>query len=227
MAPSKNWPNIEPPEGVIYLDQEDIAVLLHALNFDQRPSNLAYRLQPQVGAGLLESALAVPQWQFIVHFHEKAAALQFHLIQDHPFLDGNKRFALAAVEFFLLLNGAILAISDALSVQIGLNIADGSMNKDQLTHLFRRRIRAIDWTMEEFTAWFDNLSQEDFDDIERASDEDMLKSPALQGTKLREAGIGDFIRGRRAHVPPRWAPDLRPEELERLLQPLDSDEDLE
>lgn len=218
MAPSKNWPNIEPPDGVIYLDQEDIAVLLHALNFDQVPNNLAYRLQPQVGAGLLESALAVPEWPFIAQFHEKAAALQFHLIQNHPFIDGNKRFALAAVEFFLLLNGAVLAVSDVLSVQVGLSIANGSMSKDELTHLFRRRIRAIDWTPNEFDSWFRGLSQEDFDDVDRAIDEYMLKSPALQATSLREAGIGGFIRRRRAHVPPRWAPHLGPGDLDRIFQ---------
>jgi len=37
---------------------------------------------------------------------EKAAALGFSLISNHPFVDGNKRIGHAALETFLLLNGA-------------------------------------------------------------------------------------------------------------------------
>ena len=51
--------------------------------------------------GLLSSALAMPQASFSGKFlhatvHEMAAAYLFHLTQDHPFLDGNKRSGLAA-----------------------------------------------------------------------------------------------------------------------------------
>ena len=37
---------------------------------------------------------------------EKAAALCFSLVQNHPFVDGNKRVGHAAMETFLILNGA-------------------------------------------------------------------------------------------------------------------------
>lgn len=36
---------------------------------------------------------------------EKAASLGFSLIQNHPFVDGNKRTAHATLETFLVLNG--------------------------------------------------------------------------------------------------------------------------
>lgn len=61
-------------------------------------------------ATLLNSALAMPSGAFGgQEFHpslfEKAAAYLFHLCQNHPFIDGNKRVDLAAALVFLDLNG--------------------------------------------------------------------------------------------------------------------------
>lgn len=58
----------------------------------------------------LESAVAQPHMTFdgqelYPSLPEKAAALGFSLIQNHPFLDGNKRTGHAALEVFLVLNG--------------------------------------------------------------------------------------------------------------------------
>lgn len=60
--------------------------------------------------GLLESALAVPQASFggkLLHgsLFELAAAYAYHIAENQPFLDGNKRAALAAALVFLELNG--------------------------------------------------------------------------------------------------------------------------
>jgi death on curing protein len=60
--------------------------------------------------GALESALAQPRATFgATDLHvtpiDKAAALGFSLIGNHPFLDGNKRLGHAAMETFLVLNG--------------------------------------------------------------------------------------------------------------------------
>jgi len=59
--------------------------------------------------GLLESASAQPQMTFgeqelYATLAEKASALAFSLIKNHPFLDGNKRIGHAAMEVFLILN---------------------------------------------------------------------------------------------------------------------------
>jgi death on curing protein len=61
--------------------------------------------------GALESAAAQPRASFggsDLHptLIEKAGALGFALAQGHPFVDGNKRVAHAAMATFLLLNGA-------------------------------------------------------------------------------------------------------------------------
>lgn len=60
--------------------------------------------------GALESAIAQPRMTFggdelYPTIAEKAAALGFSLIQNHPFVDGNKRTGHAAMEAFLVLNG--------------------------------------------------------------------------------------------------------------------------
>lgn len=60
--------------------------------------------------GLLSSALAMPGASFGgQHLHkdlyEQAAAYAFHICQNHPFVDGNKRAALASALVFLSLNG--------------------------------------------------------------------------------------------------------------------------
>lgn len=60
--------------------------------------------------GALESAIAQPRMTFggedlYPTIVEKAAALGFSLIMNHPFVDGNKRIGHAAMETFLVLNG--------------------------------------------------------------------------------------------------------------------------
>jgi death-on-curing protein len=59
--------------------------------------------------GALESAVAQPRMTFngqelYPTLIEKAASLGFSLIQNHPFIDGNKRIGHAAMETFLVLN---------------------------------------------------------------------------------------------------------------------------
>ena len=56
-------------------------------------------------ARLLESAVFRPQIGYYHTIAEEAAALMESLANNHPFLDGNKRIALAAAHTFLLMNG--------------------------------------------------------------------------------------------------------------------------
>lgn len=60
--------------------------------------------------GALESSVSQPRMSFEgkdLHttLTEKAATLGYSVIQNHPFIDGNKRTGHAAMEMFLLLNG--------------------------------------------------------------------------------------------------------------------------
>jgi death-on-curing protein len=59
-------------------------------------------------AGLLEAALYRPQTGYYTDLVEEAAALWESLAQNHPFVDGNKRTAFAAMYTFLVINNAQL-----------------------------------------------------------------------------------------------------------------------
>jgi death-on-curing protein len=91
---------------------------------------------------LLESALAAPRATFGgKHLHatfpEMAAAYLFHLAQNHPFVDGNKRAALAAAIAFLGLNGLWLeANADELAETV-LAVARGELTKAGLSEYLR------------------------------------------------------------------------------------------
>jgi death-on-curing protein len=74
---------------------------------------------------------------------DKAAALGFSIVMNHPFLDGNKRTAHAAMEAFLLLNGHELLAATPEQEQVLLGLADGKLTREQFAswianHLQRR-----------------------------------------------------------------------------------------
>ena len=92
--------------------------------------------------GLLESALAQPEASFAGEWlhpglADMAAAYAYHLCQNHPFIDGNKRAALACALVFLELNG--LGIRDPHGRLKGamLSIASGTMQKAEFARLLR------------------------------------------------------------------------------------------
>lgn len=64
-------------------------------------------------AGALEAALFRPQTGYYRDVMHEAAALLESLLQNHPFVDGNKRVAFAAVDVFLRLNGVVLVMDDS------------------------------------------------------------------------------------------------------------------
>lgn len=62
--------------------------------------------------GALEAALFRPQTGYYRDVIEEAAALLESLVQNHPFVDGNKRVGFAVMDVFLRLNGRVLDIDD-------------------------------------------------------------------------------------------------------------------
>lgn len=86
--------------------------------------------------GALESAVAQPRMTFgggelYPTVVEKAASLGFSLIQNHPFVDGNKRTAHAAMETFLVLNGYEIRATVGEQESVILQVASGRMNRDE------------------------------------------------------------------------------------------------
>lgn len=96
--------------------------------------------------GLLESAIAAPRSGFgNAYLHadlfEMAAAYLFHLVKNHPFLDGNKRIGLAAALQFLALNDRTCSATDEALVELTLGVAEGRVSKEEIASFFRAGAR--------------------------------------------------------------------------------------
>lgn len=63
---------------------------------------------------------------------EKAARLGFSLISNHAFVDGNKRIGIYVMLSFLELNGIRIWASNEDVVNLGLSVADGSADYDDI-----------------------------------------------------------------------------------------------
>ena len=98
--------------------------------------------------GALESAVAQPRMTFNgegLHptIAEKASALGFSLIQNHPFIDGNKRAGHAAMEAFLMYNNYEISASVDEQVGIILGVASGKVDRQVFTDWLRDHITEL------------------------------------------------------------------------------------
>ena len=75
---------------------------------------------------------------------EKAAALGFSLIQNHPFVDGNKRIGHAAMEITLVLNGFELSASVDAAEAAVIAVASGRLNREAFTCWVMANQRPLD-----------------------------------------------------------------------------------
>ena len=92
--------------------------------------------------GLLHSAIAMPQASFGGEFlhkdlFEMAAAYLYPIVQNHPFIDGNKRTGAAAI-IFLAMNGVELEAGEEGLVDLTLAVAEGKAGKQQIAEFFRK-----------------------------------------------------------------------------------------
>ena len=87
-------------------------------------------------AGLLESALARPVNKFAydaeVTMADLAAAYTFGLARNHPFVDANKRIAIAAAAMFLRFNGYEFQPDKADMLRAVLKLAAGKIGEEEL-----------------------------------------------------------------------------------------------
>lgn len=87
--------------------------------------------------GALESSLAQPRMTFggedlYPSIVDKATALSFSLINNHPFVDGNKRVGHAAMEIFLILNGYEIEADVDDQERMILGVASGKIKREEL-----------------------------------------------------------------------------------------------
>ncbi len=98
-------------------------------------------------AGLLESALSRPRNLFAYgspDIASLAAAYAFGIVRNHPFLDGNKRTALATCRAFLLMNGYAIEASQDEKADAILKLAASTLSEEEFATWLRERIRPME-----------------------------------------------------------------------------------
>ena len=92
--------------------------------------------------GLLESALSQPQASFggeYVHgdLFEMASAYLFHVVSNHPFVDGNKRAGLLSALVFLDINGIEINDRGDTLYDLTIKVASGNSNKPEISEVLK------------------------------------------------------------------------------------------
>ncbi|GHV84272.1 death-on-curing protein [Spirochaetia bacterium] len=92
---------------------------------------------------LLSSAIDIPQASFDgKYLHETipsmSAAYAFHICQNHPFIDGNKRTALASSLVFLDINGFEFNCNENKLYNEITNVAKGEIKKEELIKFYEK-----------------------------------------------------------------------------------------
>ena len=94
--------------------------------------------------GLLESAMARPRnlYEYVEpRIFELAASYMAGIVQNHPFVDGNKRVGFLAGAAFLELNGFRFTASETETTQIILALASGRLSEQQLAQWLEKSSR--------------------------------------------------------------------------------------
>lgn len=137
-------------DGINFLSVDDIKLINSLLIKIQTPKEPIYVRDENI----LGSSQARPS---LYRYHEQTedifrltAVLIESLIRNHPFANANKRTAMFSGYLFLLLNGQELNAPDAEVVEMGVGIATGKYNIDELenwlfywSHEFDSRILCV------------------------------------------------------------------------------------
>jgi death-on-curing protein len=93
--------------------------------------------------GLLQSAVAMPAvtyaGEFLHHdLFEMAAAYLFHIIRNHPFIDGNKRTGTVTALVFLSLNDTEVEIDEEVFEEVVRSVAEGKTDKATVAEFLKK-----------------------------------------------------------------------------------------
>ena len=102
-----------------------------------------YAGHPGIGdVGILKSTIAMPAATFDGNYlhadiYEMAAAYLFHIVRNHPFIDGNKRTGAVASVVFLMMNGIDLQADENDLEKVVILTAEGKMDKAAIAGFFQ------------------------------------------------------------------------------------------
>ncbi|MBX3324351.1 MAG: type II toxin-antitoxin system death-on-curing family toxin [Nitrospira sp.] len=120
-----------------FLSVEDV-IDIHADQIERYGGSLGVR-----DVEMLRSAIGMPEAGFgnqYLHtdLFEMAAAYLYHIVQNHPFIDGNKRTGTMAAFVFLKLNGHTLDADESTFESLVLKAAQGQIDKSAIAEFFRK-----------------------------------------------------------------------------------------
>jgi len=128
---------------VIFLDLSDV-IRLHDIAIESYGGVFGIR-----DIGLLESALHQPI--MLVHYGDEsdtkisnlAATYLFHIIKNHPFIDGNKRAGIFATIHFLNINHFDLEVDLEMLYLLALDVAASQINKEEIAIFLQKHIKSL------------------------------------------------------------------------------------
>ena len=107
-------------------------LLLHKLLAEATGGGVGVRDEALLDSALAAAYAGFGDREFYPSKEEKGARLGYALISNHAFVDGNKRIGVYVMLSFLEMNGIRVACTDDELVHIGLSVADGSMQYEDL-----------------------------------------------------------------------------------------------
>lgn len=111
---------------------KDKILLLHQILAEATGGGVGVRDEALLDSAIEAAYAGFGDQEFYPSKEEKGARLGYALISNHAFLDGNKRIGIYVMLSFLEMNGIKLQCTDEELVHIGLSVADGSMQYEEL-----------------------------------------------------------------------------------------------
>jgi death on curing protein len=126
-------------DKIIFLTVDEV-IAFHKIQIDESGGSYGIR-----DRGLLESAVETPKATFqgtYLHndIYDMASAYMFHIIKNHPFVDGNKRTGTVAAFAFMFANNIEFSFSQDLVFEQAILIATSQLSKENLAKRFRSLI---------------------------------------------------------------------------------------
>ena len=113
-------------------------LLLHQIMAEATGGSIGVRDEALLESALESAFSGYVDKEFYPTKEEKGARLGYSLISNHAFVDGNKRIGVYVMLSFLEMNGIRIHCTDEDLIHIGLAVADGSMNYEEL----------LDWVLQ-------------------------------------------------------------------------------
>ena len=113
-------------------------LLLHELIAQETGGSIGVRDESLLESALNSAFASFDGVELYPSKEEKAARLGYTLVNNHAFVDGNKRIGMHVMLTFLEINGISVEISNEEVARVGIALADGSMSYEELLDWIRK-----------------------------------------------------------------------------------------